>query len=105
MVHLKEAGGDDIVAVNFRGTQGPLALTNWMVNADFFKKEFPCPVSDRRCRRPKTQRQPPRRSAVPPHSRTPGKKQQKTPEQNSECSSSLAGAALTVTNYVIHVRL
>ena len=37
------ASGDDIITVNFRGTQGGTALQNWLVNLDFDKQNFPCP--------------------------------------------------------------
>ena len=44
IAQLKEvASGDDIITVNFRGTQGGTALQNWLVNLDIEKQNFPCP--------------------------------------------------------------
>jgi len=42
IAHVKN-GPYDIISVNFRGTQGLTALTNWMVNVDAWKHDFPCP--------------------------------------------------------------
>ena len=42
IAHVKN-GPYDIISVNFRGTQGLTALTNWLVNVDAWKHDFPCP--------------------------------------------------------------
>ena len=70
-----------------------------------FESRFPMvPTSDIAKTKMKTVKTPATKRG-PPTFANARKENYKNTEQNSECSSSLAGAALTVTNYVIHARL